>query len=73
VPASNSLVSVAIPPRVTLGGVEVQVLFAGLAPGQIGVYQVNVKVYDNVPVGFSLPLQISQGGNSTSVSVRVVE
>ncbi len=72
-PASNSLVSVAIPPAVTLGGVPVQVLFAGLAPGQIGVYQINVKVYNNVPTGLSVPLQISQGGNSTSVAVRVVE
>jgi uncharacterized protein (TIGR03437 family) len=70
---TDSLFSVAIPPVITVGGQPVEVLFAGLAPGQVGVYQINVRMNNQVPLGLSLPLQITQGGGSTSVSVRVVQ
>jgi uncharacterized protein (TIGR03437 family) len=62
-----------IAPTVSLGGVGLSVEFAGLAPGQVGVYQVNVRVPRNVPTGFDIPLTVRQGGQATSVSVRVVE
>jgi uncharacterized protein (TIGR03437 family) len=65
-------VSVTVPPVVTIGGVPVEVTFAGLAPGQIGVYQINVVVNQQVPTGLSIPLAISQGTGSTSFTVRVV-
>jgi uncharacterized protein (TIGR03437 family) len=64
--------SVTVPPLVTIGGVPVEVTFAGLAPGQIGVYQINVVVNQQVPTGLSIPLAISQGTGSTSFTVRVV-
>lgn len=35
--------------RVLVGGVEVTPIFAGLAPGQAGVYQVNVQLPDELP------------------------
>ncbi|MBI4876254.1 MAG: hypothetical protein HY822_16585 [Acidobacteria bacterium] len=65
--------SVLIAPEVTLGGVGLPVSFAGLAPGQIGVYQINARVPAWAPAGFAQPLTISQGGGSTSLEVRVVE
>jgi uncharacterized protein (TIGR03437 family) len=37
--------------RVTLGGIECQVPFAGLAPSFAGVYQVNFRVPANIPPG----------------------
>jgi uncharacterized protein (TIGR03437 family) len=49
------------------------VLFAGLAPGQVGVYQINASVPRNVPLGLSVPLTIAQPTSSTSLEVRVVE
>jgi uncharacterized protein (TIGR03437 family) len=58
---------------VTLGGAVLPLSFAGLAPGQVGVYQINAKVPVSVPVGLSIPLNIVQAGYSTSVSVRVIE
>lgn len=70
---SDPLASTLIAPAVTLGGVNTSVRFAGLAPGQIGVYQINVVVPANVPVGLEVPLTIVQGGSSTSLTVRVVE
>jgi uncharacterized protein (TIGR03437 family) len=74
VPApSDPLASALIPPVVTIGGVPVEVLYAGLTPGEIGLYQINVKVGGAVPPGFNVPLAISQGGVATQVSVRVVD
>ena len=62
-----------IAPSVRIGGVELSVEFAGLAPGQVGIYQINARVPRSVPTGFDLPFTVSQGGQATSVPVRVVE
>jgi uncharacterized protein (TIGR03437 family) len=60
-------------PQVTLGGTSLPLIYAGLTPGEVGVYQVNVKVPSNVPLGLSVPLSINQGSVSTTLPVRVVE
>ncbi len=59
-------------PMVTLGGAPLPVLFSGLAPGEVGVYQINVSIPKGVPQGMAIPLSISQAGSSTSLSVRVI-
>jgi uncharacterized protein (TIGR03437 family) len=59
-------------PIVTLEGIQLNVTFAGLAPGEVGVYQINAVVPAGVPGGLQVPLTITQGGQSTSVMVRVV-
>lgn len=61
-----------IPPVVTLGGVQLPLSYAGLAPGEVGVYQINIKVLRDVPLGLSVPLTITQGDQSTTILVRVV-
>lgn len=68
-PPAASLVA----PTVTLGGVSLDVKFAGLAPGQVGVYRIDAGVPITISTGLSIPLLISQGGSTTSVEVRVVE
>jgi uncharacterized protein (TIGR03437 family) len=74
VPApADPLASALIPPVVTIGGVPVEVQYAGLVPGEVGIYQINVRVGGAVPSGFNIPLAISQGGVATLVSVRVVD
>jgi len=70
---SNSLSTSLVAPTITLGGVELPVLFAGLAPGMVGVDQINVAVPFNVPEGMSVPLVITQGSVSTSIPERVVD
>lgn len=67
------LAATLIPPVVTVGGIPVEVLYSGLTPGEIGVYQINVRVNDRVPLGLSVPLNITQGSGSTSLPVRVVQ
>lgn len=70
---SNPLAVALTKPTVTLGGVELPVQYYGLAPSLVGVNQINVSVPSSVPNGFPVALVISQGGNSTSLSVRVVD
>ncbi len=71
-PSSPLAVTLA-PPTITLGGVNLPVVYSGLAPGQVGVNQINVSVPATVPPGLSVPLVISQGGSTNSISVRVVD
>ena len=64
---SDPLSSTLLPVTVTLGGMSLFVDFAGLAPGMVGVYQINALVpFKGVPTGFDIPLTISQGGASTT-------
>ena len=60
-------------PTITLGGVKLPVLFSGLAPGLVGVDQINVSVPSNIPDGMSVPLVISQGSVATSIPECVVD
>jgi uncharacterized protein (TIGR03437 family) len=73
-PAPSSPLAEAVAPvTVTLGGSGLFVEFAGLTPGGVGVYQINVSVpFKGIPTGFDIPLVITQGGSSTTVPVRVV-
>jgi uncharacterized protein (TIGR03437 family) len=68
----SPLALVDAPPTVTLGSASLNVIFAGLTPGEVGVYQINVQVPAHVQEGTSVPLTIMQGGSSTSLPVRVV-
>ena len=53
--------------RVFLGGVEVPPDFAGLAPGAIGLYQINVPILAEVPVGPAVPLRVEVVGSDGKV------
>lgn len=57
---------------VTLGGSQLTIQYAGLVPGEIGVYQINAVVPSSVTQGMSEPLVITQSGASTTLNVRVV-
>ena len=59
-------------PVVTLGGVNLNVTFAGLAPGEVGVYRVDVTVPWNIRGASQAPLVVTQGGASATTQVRVV-
>ncbi len=62
-----------VSPDVTLGGTDLAVFYAGLVPGEVGVYQINATVPGGAPQGLSVPLVINQGGSSTTLNVRVVK
>jgi uncharacterized protein (TIGR03437 family) len=70
---SNPLALALAPPTVEIGGTPLSVDYAGLAPGEVGVYQINATVPSDVPQGLSLPLTITQGGFTHSENVRVIQ
>jgi uncharacterized protein (TIGR03437 family) len=70
---SHPLAAAVVPPVITLGGMQLNVEFAGLAPGMVGVYQINAQVPSGVPTGLNVPLIINQGGATTTLSVRVLK
>lgn len=73
VPApSNPPALLVTPPVVTLEGVTLTVTFAGLDPGQIGVYRVDVTVPHNIANAAQAALVITEGTASTTLLVRVV-
>jgi len=67
-PLSSALTLVSV----TLGGMNLPVSYAGLAPGEVGVDQINVTVPGNIPTGLNLPLVINQGAGTVSVLMRVI-
>jgi uncharacterized protein (TIGR03437 family) len=70
---SDPLAFAVIQPTVMLGGVGLNIQYAGLVPGSVGLYQINAAVPASVPQGLSIPLVVAQGGSSTTLNVRVVK
>jgi len=70
---SSPLAATRTIPQVTLGGMPAPLYFAGLAPGLVGVYQLNVKVPGDAPLGLQVPLRLAVGAASTTVNLRVVD
>jgi uncharacterized protein (TIGR03437 family) len=58
---------------VTIGGAPATVSFAGLAPGWVGLYQVNAQVPANAPVGDAIPVALSVGGAASNQVTMAVE
>ena len=62
-------------PQVMIGGIVADVLFAGLAPGYVGLYQVNAVVPPASPTGNAVPVQLSDtrgkfGSNTVTIAVK---
>ena len=60
-------------PTVTIGDVPSTVLFSGLAPTFVGLYQINVRVPAAAPFGDTVPLVVSIGGaaaNTVTIAVQ---
>ena len=52
-------------PSVTIGGASATVSFSGLAPGFVGLYQINAVVPSGI-AGGNQPVVISIGGSSSN-------
>jgi uncharacterized protein (TIGR03437 family) len=60
-------------PEVTIGGVPAAVTFSGLAPGLVGLYQLNVQIPAQAPVGDAVPVVVRVRGltsNTVTMAVR---
>lgn len=58
-----------IVPKVFVGGLEAQVLYAGRAPGYAGLDQINFIVPDGVASGDTTPLRVEANGRSSNETV----
>jgi uncharacterized protein (TIGR03437 family) len=54
----------------TIGGIDAPVLFSGLTPSLVGLYQVNVQVPAAVPTGDTVPLMLTVTDPVTGQSVQ---
>ena len=71
--SGSSLSTVQAPVSVTIGGKSAPVLFAGLTPGFVGLYQVNVQVPTGVASGNAVPVIVttaSQNSNTATIAVQ---
>ncbi len=68
----GQLYATAATPTVTIGGANATVAFSGLAPGLVGLWQLNVLIPDKAPAGNAVPLVISLGGRTSSVTTIAV-
>lgn len=61
--------------RVTIGGVEVpqeDILFAGLAPGFVGLLQINIRLSNIYPVGSGVEIVVHVGGASSKAATVAI-
>jgi uncharacterized protein (TIGR03437 family) len=72
-PASEPLARMKLTATITIGGAPVtNVVYAGLAPGLVGLYQINVQVPDGATTGDAVPVVVTVGGNaSNTVTIAV--
>jgi uncharacterized protein (TIGR03437 family) len=62
-----------LPVTASIGGMSATVSFAGLAPGYVGLYQVNVQIPAGVAPGDSVPLALTQNSvssNTVTLAIR---
>ncbi|MCH7978718.1 MAG: hypothetical protein IH935_07055, partial [Acidobacteria bacterium] len=60
-------------PVVMIGGLPAAVSFSAMAPGFVGLYQVNARVPETTPAGSAVQLQIqigSQSSNTVTIAVQ---
>ena len=60
-------------PEVRVGGIVANVSFSGLAPGFVGLYQVNIQVPLAAPTGNAVPLVLTSGGVSSNIVTIAIQ
>jgi uncharacterized protein (TIGR03437 family) len=60
-----------VTPEVLVGGVSANVVFSGMTPQFVGVYQVNIIIAPGTPTGNSVPLQLRMNGITTTDQVTI--
>ena len=71
-PGAEPLARTIAPVVVTVGGIPAQVLYAGLAPGFVGLYQINFLIPSGVAPGDAVPLVISTAGATSTPGTMAI-
>jgi uncharacterized protein (TIGR03437 family) len=69
---SDPLARTIAQPAVTIGGQSADVSFSGLAPGLVGVYQINAQVPASSATGDAVPIVVAIGGARSNVATIAV-
>jgi uncharacterized protein (TIGR03437 family) len=65
---SSPLAQPSVTPTLTINGAPSPILFAGLTPGLVGLYQMNFQVPTGLPAG-DITIVVSQNGQSSNQTV----
>ncbi|HKX32264.1 MAG TPA: S8 family serine peptidase [Blastocatellia bacterium] len=71
-PSNGQIYATAATPTVTIGGVQAIVDFSGLAPGYVGLWQLNVLIPDNAPTGSIVPVVVTFGERTSSATTIAI-
>jgi uncharacterized protein (TIGR03437 family) len=70
--SASNLSNTIATPIVSIGGVPATVSYSGLAPGEVGLYQINVVVPAGTMTGSSVPVNVSIGNaNANIVTIAI--
>jgi uncharacterized protein (TIGR03437 family) len=72
VPAQSAIPTL-FTPAVRVGNSLARILYSGTAPGFVGLYQVNVEIPPDAPVGTRVPLLIEIGGRAGPIVNIAIE
>jgi adhesin/invasin len=61
------------PVTLSIGGITVSPLFAGLAPGFVGLNQINAVVPTNAPTGSAVPVFVTASGITSNVVTMAIK
>jgi uncharacterized protein (TIGR03437 family) len=67
----SGLQTTRVAPQVTVGGQPAEVTFSGLAPGFVGLYQVNARIPAGVATGTQQVVLTAAGVRSNQVTIQV--
>jgi uncharacterized protein (TIGR03437 family) len=70
---SNPPATTVATPTLTLGGSSVPVSFSGLAPGFVGLYQVNFQIPTNATSGNAITIVLSVGGATSNTATIAIQ
>jgi uncharacterized protein (TIGR03437 family) len=71
--APRSPIATLSQPALLMGGVPATVIFSGLAPDQVGAYQVDARVPAAAPPGAEVPIVLVQGGVRSNVAAIAIQ
>ena len=69
----DPLVVTRVVPTVTIGGQQARVLFSGMAPGWVGLWQINAEIPESTTPGSAVPLSITSDGVASNTVTIAVE
>ena len=71
-PKTPANLAISRTPVVTIGGVPAAVTFSGLAPGGVGLFQIDAQIPDGASAGSAVPVTISlNGATSNTVTIAI--